>query len=313
MKIASLVISSFAFVLGFLGNGLVIFITGFRMKKTVNTVWFLNLAIADFIFIFSLIFVRAAVIFKWYINQYLCKMNNALIFLNLYASVYILTVISIDRCIFVRHLIWAQNHRKPRQASFVALGVWILALVLSSPPLYFGGTIQNPNDTNINCFKAYGNTIDTQMSTRRDVIISRFIFAFIIPFVVIFLCYGAVVLRLRSSQLFQASKPYKIITALIVTFFVCCFPFHVFYFIDLKYSSRLDMFMALNIGDPIASCLIFINSCINPILYFFMAKGFKDSLKCSLFSAFENAFTEEVRQTSTTTKTKSLAEVELQL
>ncbi|XP_058051928.1 chemerin-like receptor 1 [Ahaetulla prasina] len=315
MPIASLVISSFAFVLGFLGNGLVIFITGFRMKKTVNTVWFLNLAIADFVFIFSLIFVRAAVVFKWYINQYLCKMNNTLIFLNLYASVYILTVISIDRCIFIRHPIWAQNHRKTRWASFVALGVWILALVLSSPPLYFGGTVQNGKDTH--CYSTYGNTVDTEISKRRSVIISRFIFAFVIPFAIIFLCYGAIALKLRSSQLFQSSKPYKIITALIVTFFVCWFPYHVFSFIDLQYSSHLDMLLVLETGFPIALVLAFINSCINPILYVFMVKGFKDSLKGFLFSAFENAFSafenEEFRQTSTTNKTKFSAEVELPL
>ncbi|ETE63055.1 G-protein coupled receptor 1, partial [Ophiophagus hannah] len=296
MRIVSLVIYGFIFVLGFLGNGLVIFITGFHMKKTVNTVWVLNLAIADFIFIFFLIFVHATVVFKWYTNQFLCKMNQTLMFLNLYASVYTLMVISIDCCIFIRH-----------SAFFVALGVWILALVLSSPYLYFGGTTKDPFVNNTICFNDYGNNIHTKMSRRHN-IISSFIFAFVIPFTVIFLCYGAIVLKLRSSQLFQASKPYKIITALIVTFFVCWFPYHVFSFIDLKYSSRPDMSLVVNIGDIIASCLAFINSCINPILYVFMVRGFKDSLKLSLFSALENVFMEEVRQTSTTNKTRSSAE-----
>ncbi|XP_015679849.2 chemokine-like receptor 1 [Protobothrops mucrosquamatus] len=307
MQIASLVIYSFAFVLGVLGNGLVIFITGFHMKKTVNTVWFLNLAIADFIFIFSLIFVRVALYFKWYINQFLCKMNRTLIFLNLYASVYFLMVISIDRCIFVRYPVWVQNHRTPRLASFVALGVWILAFVLSSPPLYSGEPIKDANNIVISCYNDYGNSIDIKLA------ISNFVLTFVIPFVVILLCYGTIVLKLRRGQLFQSSKPYKIITAVLVAFFVCWFPYHVFSFINLKYSSHLDMLLAVNIGVPLASFLAFINSCLNPIFYVFMTQGFKDSLRKSFLSAIENAFTEEVRQTSTTNKTRSSAELESQL
>ncbi|KAM3829293.1 formyl peptide receptor 2-like [Vipera latastei] len=313
MQIASLVIYCFAFVLGILGNGLVIFITGFRMKKTVNTVWFLNLAIADFIFIFSLIFVHAAVDFKWYINQFLCKMKRTLVFLNLYTNVFLLMVISIDRCIFVRHPVWAQNHRTPQLASFVALGVWILAFVFSSPHIYFGRTVKNADNKVIGCHNDYGNTKDMQMARSHSLTLSNFVFAFVIPFTVILLCYGSIVLKLRRGQLFQSSKPYKVITALVVAFFVCWFPFHVFSFIRLEYSSRTDLGLVVDITGPITSCLAFINSCLNPILYVFMAQDFKESLRKSFLSAFEDAFIEEVRQTSTTNKTRSSAEVESQL
>ncbi|RXN16677.1 C3a anaphylatoxin chemotactic receptor-like protein [Labeo rohita] len=40
-------------VVGLIGNGIVIFLTCCRMKTTVDSIWFLNLAVADFIFMLS--------------------------------------------------------------------------------------------------------------------------------------------------------------------------------------------------------------------------------------------------------------------
>ncbi|XP_025030209.1 chemokine-like receptor 1 [Python bivittatus] len=308
MHIVSMVIYSLAFVLGVLGNGLVIFITGFRMKKTVNTVWFLNLAIADFTFTFFLPLSVAyvALDFHWPFGLAMCKINSTLAFLNLYASVYLLMVISIDRFMSVMFPVWAQNYRTPRLASFVALVVWILALVLCSPAIYFRQTAPAENDENrINCYNHYGDTKETVMMRLLAMVISRFIFAFFIPFTVILFCYGAILLRLRSNQLSQSNKPFKVITAVIVAFFVCWLPYHIFSFIELKHGEQPEMVLVLVIGVPLASSLAFINSCLNPILYVFMGQEFKKRLRLSLFSAFENAFAEGNSQSTMTNKTKS--------
>ncbi|XP_032084578.1 chemokine-like receptor 1 [Thamnophis elegans] len=292
MQIASLVIYSLALVMGVLGNGLVIFITGFRMKKSVNTVWFFNLAIADIVFIFFL-FLARALGFWWNMNPVLCKIKGVFIFLTLYASVYLLMVISIDRCISVWYPVWAQNHRTPRLASFVALGVWILAAVLCSPVMYCRQAKVNSTDKNSSgCSNSYGEFEAVKSSA---MVISRFIFAFVIPFSVILLCYGAILLKLRRTQLSLSKKPYTVITAVIVPFFVLWFPYYVFLFIEMNYGTQCNMKIVLYIGFPLVSCLAFINSCLNPIFYVFMGENFRETLRRSLFSAFENAFTEDVR------------------
>ncbi|XP_062996049.1 chemerin-like receptor 1 [Elgaria multicarinata webbii] len=315
MSVVSMVIYSLAFVLGVSGNGLVIFITGFRMKKTVNTVWFLNLAIADFTFtlFLPLSIAHVALEFHWPFGLVMCKINSTLAFLNLYASVYLLMVISVDRCISVRHPVWAQNHRTPHRASVVALGVWILALVLCSPNVYFRDTLNHPEDETLTiCYNNFGNSTEVTNSWHRGLVISRFIFGFVIPFSVIVACYGAIVLRLRRNRLAPSSKPFKVITAVIVAFFVCWFPLHVFSFLELEGGEREELHLVLAIGLPLTSSLAFINSCLNPILYVFMGHDFKEKLRRSLFSVFEDAFAEESSQCTASTKTKSSMELESQ-
>ncbi|GLD71985.1 chemokine-like receptor 1 [Lates japonicus] len=113
----SAIIYSLAFVLGVLGNGVVIWVTGFKMKKTVNTVWFLNLAVADFLFTAFLPFTVTSVAldFHWPFGNIMCKLNNTVTYLNMFASVYILVVISVDRCVCVclwcSSRLWAQSEK----------------------------------------------------------------------------------------------------------------------------------------------------------------------------------------------------------
>ncbi|XP_048357909.1 chemerin-like receptor 1 [Sphaerodactylus townsendi] len=310
LGILFMVICGVVFLLGVTGNGLVIFITGFRMKKTVNTIWYLNLAIADFTFTFflPLSIVYQAQGFHWPFGEAMCKFNSTLTFVNLYASIYFLMVISIDRCISVICPVWARNHRSPCLASFVALGVWIWAIVLGSPHIYFRKSTKNGDQ--IKCYIKYSDNKEQAKVTHRAMVMNRFIFAFVIPFLVIIACYAAIVLRLRRDRLASSSKPFKVITAVILAFFICWLPYHVVSFLIIQTYEDHRLHLPLIIGVPLAHSLAFINSCLNPILYVFMVHDFKKKLKSSILSVFENAFAEDVTQSTTQTKTTSSVELD---
>ncbi|KAM4016594.1 chemerin-like receptor 1 isoform 2-T4 [Anomaloglossus baeobatrachus] len=104
LKIVSITLYSIVFGLGIIGNGLVIWIAGFRMKKTISAVWFLPLAIADFLCCASL----PLRIVEWdqfyysynYSNLY-CYLSMILFNLNMTSSVLLLTAMSIDRWVSV--------------------------------------------------------------------------------------------------------------------------------------------------------------------------------------------------------------------
>ncbi|XP_066495125.1 chemerin-like receptor 1 [Tiliqua scincoides] len=312
LNMFSIVAYSLVFVLGTIGNGLVIFITGFRMSKTVNSVWILNLAIADFTcsFFLPLKIVYLSLGLHWPFGLVLCKLENTLCFLNLYASVYFLVVISMDRCLSVWWPVQAQNYRTLWRASFVALGVWILALLLCSPNLYFrNSSYDNETDTTF-CYSDYGSNYEEGISILYAVIISRFILAFIIPFSVIAFCYGAMVWKFRRDRMTRSNKPFKVITAVIVAFFVCWLPFHIFVFLEAESQVENQVNVVIFVGVHVTFCLAYFNSCVNPILYVFMGRRFKDRLRRSFLSTFENAFVEDSSHATKCSTVRSTSERE---
>ncbi|TRY94693.1 hypothetical protein DNTS_021593, partial [Danionella cerebrum] len=318
LKIMSLIVYSVAFVLGVVGNGIVIWVTGFRMKRTVNTVWFLNLAIADFLFtaFLPLSVAYTAMDFHWPFGQFMCKFNSTLSFLNMFASVYILVVISVDRCVSVVRPIWAQNHRTVSRASAVSFGVWLLALVLSSPYFVFKDTASdNRKPEIINCFNNFAISDDDQSPEAEELLILRFcamiitrvLIGFVVPFVIIVSCYMVIIHRLKRNRSMsgRTGRPVRIIAAVITVFFLCWAPYHIMVLIELVYHMREEYSSTLeyvvSVGIPITTSLAFLNSCLNPLLYVFMGQDFKDKMLKSILKVLETAFTEEVSRTQTNT------------
>ncbi|XP_061772034.1 chemerin-like receptor 1 [Nerophis ophidion] len=308
LNIMSLIVYSFAFVLGVLGNGVVIWVTGFKMKKTVNTVWFFNLAVADFLFtaFLPLSVTYTALNFHWPFGKFMCKMSSAVNALNIFASVYILMVISIDRCVSVVWPVWAQNHRSVQMATRVSVAVWVLALILSTPNFIFRDT--GPSffsEDVINCFNNFvfsddfftPHLNDLRLLRLQALNVTRFLLGFAIPFTAIISCYAAIIHRLRKNRNLasQSSRTFKIIASVIIVFFFCWAPFHTLVLIEIvSYSYSSVVFQnVITIGLPIATSLAFINSCLNPLLYVFMGQDFKDRVCKSILKVLENAFQEE--------------------
>ncbi|XP_017295164.1 chemokine-like receptor 1 [Kryptolebias marmoratus] len=308
-RIMSIVFYSLAFVLGVLGNGVVIWVTGFKMKKTVNSVWFLNLAVADFVFtaFLPLRLTYAARNYHWPFGKFMCKLNTTILTLNMFASIYILVVISVDRCVSVVKPIWAQNHRNVQKAFYVSLCVWALALIFSTPYFVFSD-IDTSNCSNkiINCYTDFALSDDYETPSvnqfrlfRSEAItITRFVLNFVIPFTVIVSCYAIIIYRLRRNHTLanKSNRSFKIIIAIIITFFFCWAPWHimglsmlVFHMTNIERTVS-HIFIIIY---PIARGLVCLNSCMNPLLYVFMSPDFKDVVRKSILKVLENAFQEE--------------------
>lgn len=308
VRIFLVVIYSIICFLGILGNGLVIVTVTFKMKKTVNTVWFLNLAVADFLFnVFLPIYiVYAAMDYHWVFGTAMCKISNFLLIHNMYTSVFLLTVISFDRCISVLLPVWSQNHRSVRLAYTACMVIWVLAFFLSSPSLIFRDTAHL--DGKIFCFNnfslsapgsfsglAHFHLDSVGHSRQMGVTLTRFLCGFLVPVFIITGCYLTIVGKLQRNRLAKNKKPFKIIVTIIVTFFLCWCPFHTLYLLELYHTVIPGAVFSL--GLPLATAIAIANSCMNPILYVFMGQDFK-KLKVTLFSRLVNALSEDTGHSS---------------
>ncbi|CAJ0968254.1 unnamed protein product, partial [Ranitomeya imitator] len=131
-------LSIFTCVMGFVANIIVIIVTGFLLKKNKYKIWFLNLAVADFTFILILPFSAVSEIRgKWLYGSSECKFFNFLGFVNTYASIYILTVLNIDRALSVAKPIWHRSFHSQKFCCFMCTFIWLSSALCSIPAIIY--------------------------------------------------------------------------------------------------------------------------------------------------------------------------------
>ncbi|XP_075696994.1 C3a anaphylatoxin chemotactic receptor-like [Rhinoderma darwinii] len=272
------------FFLGIVGNGLVIWIAGFKMK-TISSVWLLNLAIADLISCASIPLRIAEWITIKQMKLLLCKISTGLFFVTMTSSVNFLTAMSVDRCISVIWPIWWKHHRTYRSAATITVIIWALSLIMSFPFV----TVNNLFFSFTEC-----STKKLEEKTKKFMQIARFIVMFFIPFIIILICNGIMCFKLRKvKKKGKTFRSYKIFVALVMIFFITAFPYHAWRLIPLNFSSEaVDHFLT-----QFFVCLAYLNSGLNPFLYVFMGTDFKKHFRLAL-SEVKSSFSEKPSKTT---------------
>lgn len=285
------VVSVAIFLLGFCGNAMVIWISGFKMKRTVNTTWYLSLAVSDFVFCaFLPLSITYTVMEDWIFGQFLCKFAPCVMFINMFSSIFILVVISVDRLVSVAFPVWAQNNRTIKKSFIIVVLAWLLAIALSVPSVVYRDTRTHMGRTI--CLNNY----TSNRYSHKIIALSRLLAGFIVPFLIIVICYSIISFKLLNQRMSKSSKPFKVMTALVTAFFLCWLPYHIFILLELNhqdYDSTL-LTIGLKLGTSVAAA----NSFLNPLLYVFMGKDFKQKFRSSLLSKMENAMADEGRTLS---------------
>jgi len=148
MNEVSIVFLSIIILFGTTGNSVVIWVASFRMKPSVTNVWLVNLAVADLIFCLTRVLSISSLFFDyWPFGVFLCKFNGFFKYANMFCSVFLLAVISVDRALCVWCPVVTRKRRTLCAARVVSVGVWIVAVIFSSP--FFVYRQVYPDDNNL--------------------------------------------------------------------------------------------------------------------------------------------------------------------
>ncbi|XP_039272320.1 somatostatin receptor type 5-like isoform X2 [Styela clava] len=126
-------------IVGLFGNAIVFFVILVlkEYKKSVSNWYVLQLALADTLFLLMLPFTASDTLAgQWDFSQTLCKAKEGILFVNYYASIFFLTIMSFDRYMAVTKSgvsKWADILRRLDSAAVISLVAWLISICLAVP------------------------------------------------------------------------------------------------------------------------------------------------------------------------------------
>ncbi|NWV40106.1 BKRB1 protein, partial [Grantiella picta] len=276
-------------VIGMLGNVfvLLIYLLHRGPLKTAE-IYLMNLAVADLIFLMCLPFWAENISneFNWPFGNFPCRSISASITLNMYTSIYLLVAISVDRYLTVVHTL---NHREIQSKSMtkgICLLIWFFSILLSIPAFTFR-TVKDFPQWNISaCTLDFPSpSWETAESLVRNIV------GFLLPSTaIVFLNFSTIrslqktareqrALRAKGCKRHRGTKAQRLILTVVLMFHFCWTPHHFFVFLDTLHHTGVikGCFWEelLNFGEQFAYMLAITNSCINPVIYVFVGKYFR--------------------------------------
>jgi len=297
-QIVMTVVYAIVLPIGLIGNTLVLLVI-FKVhwpkqQGLSNThMMMLNLSLADLVFILfnlpSMMVVNLST--GWTAGRFTCHFHLICETTTMFASAWTLVALSVDRFIAIVYALKSSTIRT-RTMGYASLAfIWTLSIALGIPAaftkVYYTEEYLNQYALTVNSSKRYSvpMCLESQSEWIKWYRLSTFILGYSLPLILITCCYSAVLRRLyikskvkikdRKSQDAMLHKVTKIVVVLVILFTTDWVLYHV-----MKLWRHFDPtfeFTTATISMEIAGQLLaYSNACINPVVYAFVSKGFRN-------------------------------------
>nr|AAV49128.1 mas-related protein X8 [Macaca fascicularis] len=237
-------------LLGLTGNAVVLWLLGFRMRRNAFSIYILNLAAADFLFLcvhIIRLLLRLINILHTIRRILVCVMTvSHLTGLNM------LSAISTERCLCVLWPIWYRCHRPTHLSAVVCVLLWALSLLWSILEWMFCDSLLSDADPH------WCETLG-------------FIAIVWLIVLCVVLCGSSLALLVRilcGSQKMPLTRLYVTILLTVLVFLLCGLPFGILG--SLNYMIHRDLEVLYCHVYRVCMFLSSLNSSANPIIYFFV-------------------------------------------
>ncbi|XP_038581064.1 relaxin-3 receptor 1-like [Micropterus salmoides] len=278
---------------GVLGNLLVMFLLYSTRTLTTGTINFFvfNLALAHLLFSLALPFwaVDIALDYSWPFGLATCKAVSLLTGLNVFASCFFLTAMSLTRYCYVATALKPSASPCSRSCTFpVATAfIWAGALVAATPRAVFADLKHVGNDTA--CLLRFPD--GTAWLGINQLL--RVVVGFLLPYATITLSYLLLLRflcrhKLKGGISRRKADISKSVAVVVLSFCICWFPYNILTLwsvliqLDIVDIST-SFFLAQTYFFPLANCLAFTSSCFNPVIYCLVRKEYRVALHNVLF------------------------------
>ncbi|KAK1345173.1 hypothetical protein QTO34_013883 [Cnephaeus nilssonii] len=218
-----------------------VFIVKMKIKKPA-VVYMLHLATADVLFVSVLPF-KISYYFSgsdWRFGSEMCRFVTAAFYCNMYASIMLMTVISIDRFLAVVYPMQSLSWRTMGRAAFTCVVIWAMAIAGVVPLLLKEQTTRVPGLNITTCHDVLNETL---LEGYYAYYFSAFsaIF-FFVPLIISTVCYVSIIQCLSSSTVATQSKKTRalFLSAAVFCIFIVCFgPTNVLLILHYAFLSRI--------------------------------------------------------------------------
>ncbi|XP_026710713.1 G-protein coupled receptor 35-like [Athene cunicularia] len=261
------------FFFGALFNVLALWVFFCKIKKWTETrVYVINLVFADF-FVICTLPSMAYLLWNKSTRDELCQFIEAMYFINMVVSIYIISFISIDRYIAIKHPLKARTFRSPLKAALLCGLLWVSVIIAAILQLWQRHAAL--------CFQK-DTTVPATLS------LFSIFFIFTVPLAILIFCSTEVIRNLKrqlntnSPEKKLIQKAVHIIYANLIVFIICFLPAYLGLlarFIMESIGATCFLLQVMKNFSTVTRCIATSNCCLDSICYYFVTKEFREALQ----------------------------------
>lgn len=271
---------SLVFIIGLVGNILVVLVlVQYKRLKSMTSIYLLNLAVSDLLFLFTLPFwVDYNLKNNWRFNKGTCKLLTGLYYIGLYSEIFFMILLTIDRYLAIVHAVFALRARTITYGIISSFFAWVLAILVAIPGFYFS-QIQW-EFSHFTCSLHFPHQ-HLKYWQQFEALKMNFL-GLILPLVIMIICYTGIINILLRRPNEKKARAVRLIFVIMILFFLFWTPYNLTLFISAFQNEILanecEQSKQLDLAIQVTEVIAYTHCCVNPIIYVFVGERFRKYL-----------------------------------
>ncbi|XP_006102287.1 LOW QUALITY PROTEIN: leukotriene B4 receptor 1 [Myotis lucifugus] len=270
LGVMAITLLSLALAVGVPGNSFVVWSILVKMRKrSVTALLVLNLALADLaVLLTAPFFLHSVARGTWIFGVTGCRLFHYVCGVSMYASVLLITAMSLDRSLAVARPFVSQKLRTKAVARWLLAIIWAASVLLATPVIVYRTVAPYPNNRSLICFPKY----DTERH-RAFHLLFEALTGFLLPFLAVVASYSDIGRRLRARRFRRSRRTGRLVVLIILTFAAFWLPYHMVNLAEAgralagKVAGKGPVGSRLLLARRVLIALAFLSSSVNPVLY----------------------------------------------